>query len=126
MSMTIQSSVKDKILVAQGEASKVENATAKMLHDQDQQMEKKEDGGLCLYDPEDGDSLLVRLLSDTYGIGLGSDEYACSMLAMVPWDRMGTPTRMKIMAGPAPHTQIDADCTAGMGLPDNGPKLMSM
>ncbi|GKB99891.1 putative reverse transcriptase domain-containing protein, partial [Tanacetum coccineum] len=50
MSMTIQSSVKDKILVAQGEASKVENATAKMLHDQDQQMEKKEDGGLCCID----------------------------------------------------------------------------
>lgn len=34
--------------------------------------------------------------------------------------------RLKIMAGPAPHTQIDADLAAGMGLPDNGPKLMSM
>nr|KAJ0225297.1 hypothetical protein LSAT_V11C100021450 [Lactuca sativa] len=34
--------------------------------------------------------------------------------------------RLKIMAGPAPHTQLDADLAAGMGMPDNGPKLMSM
>ncbi|KAL8168299.1 hypothetical protein V2J09_009798 [Rumex salicifolius] len=34
--------------------------------------------------------------------------------------------RMKQMNGPAPHTQIDADLAAGMGLPDNGPKLMQM
>ncbi|KVI00016.1 Zinc finger, C2H2, partial [Cynara cardunculus var. scolymus] len=33
--------------------------------------------------------------------------------------------RLKIMAGPAPHTQLDADLAAGMGMPDNGPKLMS-
>ncbi|GJT16727.1 putative reverse transcriptase domain-containing protein [Tanacetum coccineum] len=45
MSMTILSSVTDKILAAQGEASKIGNATAKMLHGLDQQMEKKEDGG---------------------------------------------------------------------------------
>ncbi|GKB21764.1 putative reverse transcriptase domain-containing protein [Tanacetum coccineum] len=50
MFMNFQSSVKDKILVAQGEASKVENATAEMLHGQDQQMEKKEGGGLCCID----------------------------------------------------------------------------
>ncbi|KAL8135937.1 bud site selection protein 20 [Apium graveolens] len=34
--------------------------------------------------------------------------------------------RLKIMAGPAPHTQLDADLAGGMGMPDNGPKLMSM
>ncbi|KAL8214479.1 hypothetical protein R6Q57_003928 [Mikania cordata] len=34
--------------------------------------------------------------------------------------------RLKMMAGPAPHTQLDADLAAGMGMPDNGPKLMSM
>ncbi|XP_072976069.1 zinc finger C2H2 protein ECU02_0310 [Typha angustifolia] len=34
--------------------------------------------------------------------------------------------RMKLMKGPAPHTQLDADLAAGMGMPDNGPKLMSM
>ncbi|WCJ34504.1 zinc finger (C2H2 type) family protein [Euphorbia peplus] len=32
--------------------------------------------------------------------------------------------RVKIMMGPAPHTQLDADLAAGMGMPDNGPKLM--
>ncbi|GJW56739.1 putative reverse transcriptase domain-containing protein [Tanacetum coccineum] len=45
-----KSNVKDKILVAQGEASKVENAPAKMLCDLDQQMEKEEDGGLYFID----------------------------------------------------------------------------
>ncbi|KAF1877913.1 hypothetical protein Lal_00038223 [Lupinus albus] len=33
---------------------------------------------------------------------------------------------IKVMLGPAPHTQLDADLAAGMGMPDNGPKLMSM
>lgn len=26
----------------------------------------------------------------------------------------------------APHTQLDADLAAGMGMPDNGPQLMLM
>lgn len=30
------------------------------------------------------------------------------------------------MSGPAPHTQLDAELAAGMGMPDNGLKLMSM
>ncbi|GMN39221.1 hypothetical protein TIFTF001_008450 [Ficus carica] len=34
--------------------------------------------------------------------------------------------RLKLMMGPAPHTQLDADLAGGMGMPDNGPKLMSM
>lgn len=29
------------------------------------------------------------------------------------------------MNGPAPHTQLDADLAGGMGMPDNGPKLMT-
>ncbi|GJU85616.1 putative reverse transcriptase domain-containing protein [Tanacetum coccineum] len=49
MSMNIQSSVKDKILAAQGEVSKVENAPAEMLRSLDQQMERKEDDGLDMY-----------------------------------------------------------------------------
>ncbi|GJV35338.1 putative reverse transcriptase domain-containing protein [Tanacetum coccineum] len=57
MSMSIRSSVTDKILVAQGEASKVENATVEMLRGLDQQMEKKEDGGLYFID-RDGISLI--------------------------------------------------------------------
>ncbi|GKA26274.1 putative reverse transcriptase domain-containing protein [Tanacetum coccineum] len=50
MFMTIQSNVKDKILVAQGEASKVENTPVEMLCDLDQQMEKEEDRGLYFMD----------------------------------------------------------------------------
>nr|GEZ49038.1 hypothetical protein [Tanacetum cinerariifolium] len=50
MSMTIRSSVTNKILAAQDEASKVGNATTKMLHRLDQQIEKKEDGGLYFID----------------------------------------------------------------------------
>ncbi|ONM03864.1 Zinc finger protein 593 [Zea mays] len=34
--------------------------------------------------------------------------------------------RVKVMSGPAPHTQLDAELAAGMGKPDNGLKLMSM
>nr|GEY07036.1 hypothetical protein [Tanacetum cinerariifolium] len=50
MSMTIQSSVKDKILAAQIEASKVENKTVEMLRGLDQQMEKKEYEGIYFMD----------------------------------------------------------------------------
>ncbi|GJR06560.1 hypothetical protein Tco_0529544 [Tanacetum coccineum] len=45
MSMTIQSSVKEKILVTPSETSKVENAPAEMLRDMDQKMEKRADDG---------------------------------------------------------------------------------
>ncbi|GJX71970.1 hypothetical protein Tco_0309141 [Tanacetum coccineum] len=45
MFMTIQSSVKDKILATPSEKSKVENAPAEMLRDLDQQMEKRADDG---------------------------------------------------------------------------------
>ncbi|GKF30453.1 hypothetical protein Tco_0100251 [Tanacetum coccineum] len=62
MSMSIRSSVTDKILVAQGEASKVENATVEMLRGLDQQMEKKEDGGLYFID-RDGISLIGDFLA---------------------------------------------------------------
>ncbi|GKC25513.1 putative reverse transcriptase domain-containing protein [Tanacetum coccineum] len=50
MPMTIQSNVKDKIFAAQGEASKVENAPTEMLCGLDQQIEKKEDGGMYFMD----------------------------------------------------------------------------
>ncbi|GJR69082.1 putative reverse transcriptase domain-containing protein [Tanacetum coccineum] len=45
-----ESGVKDKILAAQGEASKVKNALVEMLCDLDQQVKKKEDGGLYFMD----------------------------------------------------------------------------
>ncbi|GJW25082.1 putative reverse transcriptase domain-containing protein [Tanacetum coccineum] len=50
MCMTIQSGVKDKILVAQMVASKLENAPAEILRGLDQLMEVKEDGGLYFMD----------------------------------------------------------------------------
>ncbi|GKD79663.1 putative reverse transcriptase domain-containing protein [Tanacetum coccineum] len=43
MSMTIQSSVKDKILATSSETSKIENAPTEMLRDLNQQMEKRAD-----------------------------------------------------------------------------------
>ncbi|GJR67699.1 putative reverse transcriptase domain-containing protein [Tanacetum coccineum] len=49
MSMTIQSSVKDKILATSSETSKVENAPAEMLRDLDQKMEKRADDGCTLW-----------------------------------------------------------------------------
>nr|GEW72042.1 retrotransposon protein, putative, Ty3-gypsy subclass [Tanacetum cinerariifolium] len=50
MSITIQSSVKNKILAAQSKMSKTENASVEMLYGLDQQMEKKENSGLYLMD----------------------------------------------------------------------------
>jgi len=32
---------------------------------------------------------------------------------------------VKKIERPAPHSQLDADLAGGMGMPDNGPKLMS-
>ncbi|GJZ42902.1 hypothetical protein Tco_0590157 [Tanacetum coccineum] len=49
MSMTIQSSVKDKILATPSETAKVKNALAEMLRDLDQQMEKRADDGCTLW-----------------------------------------------------------------------------
>jgi bud site selection protein 20 len=37
-----------------------------------------------------------------------------------------TQKKVKLVIGLAPHMQLDADLAAGMGMPDNGPKLMSM
>nr|GEY50614.1 hypothetical protein [Tanacetum cinerariifolium] len=45
-----QSSVKDKILAALGEESKVENATTEMLSALDQLMERKDDGGVIRFE----------------------------------------------------------------------------
>ncbi|GKB05019.1 hypothetical protein Tco_0833214 [Tanacetum coccineum] len=78
MSMTIQSSVKDKILATPSETSKVENTPAEMLRDLDQQMEKRADDGCTLwiklyskyeyeirYHPVDGQSVrMIQTLED--------------------------------------------------------------
>ncbi|GKA19399.1 putative reverse transcriptase domain-containing protein [Tanacetum coccineum] len=95
MSMTIQSSVKDKILVAQGEASKVENAPAEMLRGLDQQIEKKEDRGLYFID-----RIWVLLVGDRrtmimdeahctrYSIHLGADKMYYDLRDMYWWPGM--------------------------------------
>ncbi|GKC24553.1 putative reverse transcriptase domain-containing protein [Tanacetum coccineum] len=50
MNMTIQSSIKGKILAAQNEASEVVNAPAEMLRLLDEQMKRKDDGALYYMD----------------------------------------------------------------------------
>ncbi|GJY19525.1 putative reverse transcriptase domain-containing protein [Tanacetum coccineum] len=62
ISKTIQSSVKDKILAAQGDASKVKNAPVEVLRDLDQQMEKRADGGF--YARRLQDEKLARIYID--------------------------------------------------------------
>ncbi|GKC84894.1 putative reverse transcriptase domain-containing protein [Tanacetum coccineum] len=95
MSMTIQSSVKDKILVAQGEASKVENAPAEMLRGLDQQMENKEDGGMYFMDriwvPLVGD--VRKMIMDEahtmkYSIHAGADKMYHDLRDMYWWPSM--------------------------------------
>nr|GEV24116.1 reverse transcriptase domain-containing protein [Tanacetum cinerariifolium] len=50
MSMTIQSDLKDKILVAQGEASKDLKAPTKWLRGLETQFERRDDGGIYFFD----------------------------------------------------------------------------
>ncbi|GJR03978.1 putative reverse transcriptase domain-containing protein [Tanacetum coccineum] len=50
MNMTIQSSIKDKILAAQNEASEAVDAPAEMLRGLDEQMERRSDGTLYYLD----------------------------------------------------------------------------
>ncbi|GJX70999.1 putative reverse transcriptase domain-containing protein, partial [Tanacetum coccineum] len=59
MSMKIRSNLKEKLLVAENEAIKEENAPAKMLHGLDQQMKKMGDRGLYYMD-----RIWVPLISD--------------------------------------------------------------
>ncbi|GJW93432.1 hypothetical protein Tco_0173104 [Tanacetum coccineum] len=62
MSMTIQSSVKDKILATSSETSKVENTPAEMLRDLDQQMEKRADDDWCVKWEERDEPRRVRAM----------------------------------------------------------------
>ncbi|GJT45993.1 putative reverse transcriptase domain-containing protein [Tanacetum coccineum] len=95
MSMTIQSSVKDKILVAQREASKIDNTTSKMLRGMDQQMEKKEDRGLYFMEriwvPLVGDTRTVIMneaYSTRYSIHPGADKMYYDLRDMYWWPGM--------------------------------------
>nr|GEV58379.1 putative reverse transcriptase domain-containing protein [Tanacetum cinerariifolium] len=63
LSMTIQSSVKEKILAAQSEAFKLENTPVEILRDLNQQMEKKDAGGLYFMD-----QICIPLISDVKAV----------------------------------------------------------
>ncbi|GKA10512.1 putative reverse transcriptase domain-containing protein [Tanacetum coccineum] len=92
MPMTIQSSIKDKLLAAQYEASKEENTPAKMLHGLDQKMEKKQDGGLYFMDriwvPLIGDvrtMIIDEAHTTRYSIHPGSDKTYYDLRDMYWW-----------------------------------------
>nr|GEV76437.1 putative reverse transcriptase domain-containing protein [Tanacetum cinerariifolium] len=92
MPMTIQSSIKDKLLAAQYKASKEENAPAEMLRCLDQQTEKKEDGGVRL------PFCVVRWIGGVrlpYSVWfIGSEGYAYPILCG-SLDRRGEPSEAK-------------------------------
>ncbi|GJU69733.1 reverse transcriptase domain-containing protein [Tanacetum coccineum] len=95
MSMTIQSSIKEKFLVAQNEATKEENAPAEMLRGLDQQMEKKGDGGLYFMDriwvPLIGDvstMIMDEAHATRYSIHPGADKMYYDLRDMYWWPRM--------------------------------------
>ncbi|GJT63919.1 putative reverse transcriptase domain-containing protein [Tanacetum coccineum] len=95
MAMTIQSGVKEMILVAQSEAFKQENVLAERLHGLDQQIEIKEDGSLYLMDkiwvPLVGDVRMVILNEahkSKYSVYLGADKMYHDLRDMYWWPRM--------------------------------------
>ncbi|GJW72073.1 putative reverse transcriptase domain-containing protein [Tanacetum coccineum] len=92
MSMIIQSSLKEKLLSAQNEAIKEENASTEMLRGLDQQMEKKGDGGLYYMDriwvPLIGD-IRTMIMGDAhatrYSIHPGADKMYYDLRDMYWW-----------------------------------------
>ncbi|GJS79804.1 putative reverse transcriptase domain-containing protein [Tanacetum coccineum] len=92
MSMTIQSSIKEKLLAAQNEATKEENALAEMLHGLGQQMEKKGDEGLYFMDriwvPLIGDVktlIMGEAYAMRYSIPPGADKMYYDLRDMYWW-----------------------------------------
>ncbi|GJW92491.1 putative reverse transcriptase domain-containing protein, partial [Tanacetum coccineum] len=95
MSMTIQSSIKDKLLASQYEASKEENAPTKMLSCLDQQMEKKKDGGLYFMDRiwvplivEVRTIIMDEAYDTRYSIHLGANKMYYDLRDMYWWPGM--------------------------------------
>ncbi|GJY04705.1 putative reverse transcriptase domain-containing protein [Tanacetum coccineum] len=95
MNMNIQSSIKDKILAAQNEASEAVNSPAEMLRGLDGQMERKSDGALYYLDriwvPLTGD---VRTLimdeahKSEYSIHPGADKMYYDLRDIYWWPGM--------------------------------------
>ncbi|GJU78152.1 putative reverse transcriptase domain-containing protein [Tanacetum coccineum] len=95
MSMTIQSNQKGKLLAAQNEAIKEENAPVEMLCRLDQQMEKKGDGGLYFMDriwvPLIGNVrtiIMDEVHAMRYSIRLGADKMYYDLRDMYWWSGM--------------------------------------
>ncbi|GJY74742.1 putative reverse transcriptase domain-containing protein [Tanacetum coccineum] len=95
MNMTIQSSIKDKILAAHNEASKAVDAPAEMLRGLDEHMERRSDGALYYLDriwvPLTGD--VRTLIMDEahrmkYSVHLGADKMYYDLKDMYWWPRM--------------------------------------
>ncbi|GKA28746.1 putative reverse transcriptase domain-containing protein [Tanacetum coccineum] len=93
--MTIQSSIREKLLAAQDEATKEENVSAKMVRGLDQQMQKKEDGGLYFMDkiwiPLIGDVRTIIMDEDhatRYSIHSGADKMYYDLRDMYWWSGM--------------------------------------
>ncbi|GJV73171.1 putative reverse transcriptase domain-containing protein, partial [Tanacetum coccineum] len=95
MNMTIQSSIKDKILAAQNEASEAVNAPAEMLRGLDGQIKRRSDGALYYLDriwvPLTGD---VRTLimdeahNSKYSVHPGADKMYYDLRDMYWWPGM--------------------------------------
>ncbi|GJU59701.1 reverse transcriptase domain-containing protein [Tanacetum coccineum] len=95
MNMTIQSSIKDRILAAQNEASEVVDAPAEMLRGLDKQMERRSDGAWYYLDriwvPLTGD---VRTLimdeahKSKYSVHPGADKMYYDLRDMYWWPGM--------------------------------------
>ncbi|GJR23748.1 putative reverse transcriptase domain-containing protein [Tanacetum coccineum] len=95
MSMTIHSSIKDRILEAQSEASKGVNTPAEMLKGLDKQFERKEDGGLYLAEriwvPVYGNlgTLIMNEAHATrYSIYLGAEKMYYDLRGLYWWPEM--------------------------------------
>ncbi|GKC06181.1 putative reverse transcriptase domain-containing protein [Tanacetum coccineum] len=103
MNMTIHSSIKDKILAAQNEASKAVNAPAEMLRGLDDQMERRSDGALYYLDriwvPLTGD---VRTLimdeahKSRYSVHPGADKMYYDLRDMYWWPGMKKDTALYV------------------------------
>nr|GEZ23875.1 retrotransposon protein, putative, Ty3-gypsy subclass [Tanacetum cinerariifolium] len=92
MAMTIQSRVKEMILVAQSEAFKLENVLAERLHGLDQQMERNEDRSLYFIDriwvPLVGyvrRVILNEAHKSRYSVHLGADKMYHDLCDMYWW-----------------------------------------
>ncbi|GKB37669.1 putative reverse transcriptase domain-containing protein [Tanacetum coccineum] len=95
INMTIQSSIKDKILVPQNEASEVVNALVEMMRGIDDQMERRSDGALYYLD-----GIWVPLMGDVrtlimdkahklkYLVHLGADKMYYDLRDMYWWPRI--------------------------------------